>query len=104
MDSLIKQIFIDDDLILRFGIENQSRLWLDTQEKQKTFQKMITVYLDQIRMKCVEMKELHLLLAIPAPFAFIIGAALNPSMFPKIVTYNYFQSDDPSYTKAIEFN
>lgn len=46
-------------------------------------------------------RAVHLFFAGPLSLAFQIGATLNPTIFPKVVTYQYHAASTPQYIPAI---
>jgi len=44
---------------------------------------------------------IHLFIAGPVGLAFQIGALINPTTYPKVVTYQYFAQASPQYRQAI---
>lgn len=57
--------------------------------------------LTEINTKYPNKTGIHLFMAVPMGLAFEIGAALNPTIFHPIVSYQFFKGQTPPYRKAI---
>lgn len=45
--------------------------------------------------------EVHVFAAVPVGLAFLLGTQINPTVYPDVITYQYWAKDIPRYRRAI---
>ena len=100
---------IEDDLFLKhvpnpggifkLSAGNPSRLWLKFEQQLEEFTTKYYDALDQIKRQNPFIKRFHIFYYGPTPPAFKIGQAINKTMFPEFILYNYNNS---KYEKIME--
>lgn len=100
---------IEDDLylahvpnpggIFKITAGKPSRLWLKYKEQLEEFTNTYYNALDQIKRQNPFIKRFHIFYYGPTPPSFRIGQAINKTMFPEFILYNY---NDSKYTRIME--
>lgn len=85
--------------IFRLTAGKPSRLWLKYERQLEEFTTKYYESLDQIKRQNPHSKRYHIFYNGPTPPAFKIGQAINKTMFPEFILYNYNNS---KYEKVME--
>ncbi|CAN95849.1 hypothetical protein sce5686 [Sorangium cellulosum So ce56] len=57
--------------------------------------------LSQVKSMFPRLTAIHLFAAVPVGLAFRLGAQINPTIYPEVVTYQYWRKGTPQYRQAI---
>lgn len=82
-------------------LEETHRDAFSTSEDFNKFILEVDKALNSLTQNFSKVKEIHLFAAIPAGLAFAIGNLLNPTIHPKLQTYNFNSKDFPKYKKGL---
>jgi len=98
-ENLYKKHVPNPGGIFRISAGKPSRLWLKYKQQLEEFTTIYYDALDQIKRQNPYSKRFHVFYNGPTPPAFKIGQAINKTIFPEFVLYNYNNSN---YERVIE--